>query len=277
MKKIIIAAASVVTFEALAFVGLKHSDNGRTSQSEVTENSQVAFYIGNELQTLSLNGKPTMHGDGFKIKKEKIHSTSDINYISTFTKEELSNLNLSKGYVFFQGIKSPFDDRWVYLERSMNNMDYNLCAFSPSENLKKIICTQDSNPTKNNFISHKPIAWSKEKNVIYTEAFEFGSVSEHEGIWECNIETGKFIRLNITSAYMSTPILSPDKSYFVYSGTSNIERDQLHGLADRLYLYDITQNKEKLIQESNGKYITLIGWIDKFDKSDIIDINSSEK
>ncbi len=239
--------------------------------------SDVAFYIGNELFTKSSKGDIKKLGTDLKIKKDKIASVDDVFYLSSFNEKDLKNLNVEDSLVFFQGINSPHNkSKWVYLERNLINMDYNLCLFDSSNKVKKILFNQDNNPTKNKFHALKPIAWSKNRNLIYLEALVFDSAFELEGIWEYNISTGESRKLNISGYYMSTPQLSADRKYFIYTGNSENEKDQLHGMADIIYRYDLIKYKESLIHINKGKFTSILGWINKTKITDFIGINEHD-
>src|SRR5690606_25774688 len=119
-----------------------------------------------------------------------------------------------------------------------NNMDYNLCLYDPIKKTKTVLFNQDKTPI-NSLNALKPIFWSNRKDVIFLEVIEFGSASQHEGIWEYNIYTGQFKKLNISKQYMITPFMSPERSKLLYSGTSDSEKDQLHGMVDQVYIFDL--------------------------------------
>ena len=237
------------------------------SSCSLTSAGQIAFYKENQLFITDIAGQTKNFGTDVKIKRNKIKNPLDYYTYSTMPKEVLMALPITKGMTFYSALKSQDGNCWLFVERILESYDYNFCMYDHKKKTKKIIFSQNSSPDKR--YAFKPIACSKSKNVYYLEALIFGSSTEHEGIWEYNITSKRFYRLPIDSAYLTTPIISPDRNFFVYGATSEIK--DLESKTDVIYKFDLQKNKEIQIVKDKQSFFSIIGWVEKsIKKSDII-------
>jgi hypothetical protein len=155
----------------------------------------------------------------------------------------LDEMKFSDGMAFYSALQSTESDTWIFVERNMNNSSFNLCSFDTIRNIKEIIFTQDNGPDSN--YAFNPIAWGNEKEIVYLEALVFGSATENEGIWSYNLMTKQFSKLSISSSYLITPIISPDRRYLIYGGTTDIRKD-LDSPLNLIFVYDLVTNSTLL-------------------------------
>jgi len=236
-----------------------------TSYAQVPHNVQpdgkdktlkIAFYKGDDLYTATIaSGENIFMGTKVKIKNNKLNNVSQI---VSYPEQISDNIKIPKSMVFFQGLKSPHDEKWIYLERTINGSAYNLWHYSTITGKKEIIFTNLDSPDLK--YAFNPIAWSESSDIIYFEAIEFDFANDHEGIWQYNITTGDAIKLNITNSYLTTPIISPDQTHFLYAATSNVPRDMIHGITDLLFVYNIKNKQENLMSKQKGAMHYPVGW-----------------
>ncbi|MFZ4414325.1 MAG: hypothetical protein ACOYOV_14675, partial [Bacteroidales bacterium] len=245
---------------------------GLASLFSVGQN-KFAYYHNNQLDISSIDGDTTNLGTNIKIKKEKKIETSSYYTYSFMSKDVLESMILSEGLDFYSALQSVDNlNEWIFVERDMKNTSYNLFYYNHFTKSKNLIFSQDnSQDSKYAFI---PFAWSKD--ILYLEAKVFGSATENEGIWSYNIKTKQFSKLQIISSYISTPIISPDGTKFIYGGTKDINKG-LNSPMNTLFLYDLNTNQEKMIVKDNNSWFSIIGWIkDDIQATDLIDIDVVE-
>jgi murein DD-endopeptidase MepM/ murein hydrolase activator NlpD len=68
-------------------------------------------------------------------------------------------------------------------------------------------------------------------------------------------------KLSISKDYFTTPMLSPDRNYFLYLNSNEPKRDLSHGYADEIKIYNIEEQKEKSTYREEGTPLKLVGWI----------------
>ena len=168
------------------------------------------------------------------------------------------NFAINKGWVFYTGIQSPYDQNtWLCLERTIIGNEFNLFLFDTKKGSKRILIN-NNNSFKN--AAFRPVCWSKDKNVVYFERIVFDNAFEHEGVFSYTINTAELKQLSISKKYMTTPLISIDRKYFTYSATSNEERDLVHGFGDQLIVFDLENNEETVLSEEAGAFHQILGW-----------------
>lgn len=169
----------------------------------------------------------------------------------------INNINISPNMFFSYGVKSPFNNNtWVYLEKTSMGSGFYVWLFNTFTNTKQQLFFNDVG-----IYGYKPIAWGTDSNTVYFEKFKFDNEDEHAGIIKYNLQSGEITPLYISSKYMTSPVISPDGRYLAYTVSSDVARDLVHGLADKLYVYDLQTNTEASIYNSSSStsYI-LLGW-----------------
>ncbi|WP_405205555.1 peptidoglycan DD-metalloendopeptidase family protein [Aquimarina sp. LLG6339-5] len=192
-------------------------------------------------------------------KKNTLEVVSKIDNIVLELKY-ISNLIVpTPSFDFFQGLQSPFDpDLWIYLEREQIGGAFKLQKVDLS-NKKQITLESKTNEDRKE-IALKPIGWTNHTNKIFVEGIYLDAAEEHEGIFIYDIVTKRIQQLPIPFQYTSTPLLSPERDRFVFSGSTNQNVDYLHGVSDLIYEYDIIKKKNKIILKSAGSHIQVLGW-----------------
>jgi murein DD-endopeptidase MepM/ murein hydrolase activator NlpD len=169
------------------------------------------------------------------------------------------SLQTQPGWDFIAGVQSSITKNVVYLECITIGRDYNVYLFNAATQEKILLFNQYTAPEKD--YAFKPIAWSAEDNMVYFEKFRVYSDLDHEGIWAYDINTRKATALPISSKYFSTPILSPDGQHFLYTKTNAALRDNLHGIADEVAVYEIATGKETSIIKNTNHAYQVTGWL----------------
>ncbi len=236
--------------------------------------NQFAFYKNStELYSSSTKGKTALLGKGVKIKRNKIRTASTYYSYSTMPKEVLNKIPIAAGMGFYSAIQSADGKNWLFVERNMDNGAYHLCAYDAERNTKNILVSPTNSPDTN--YAFRPVAWSGKRDVIYIEALVFGSASENEGIWSYNISTRQFAKLSITSAYLTTPVISPDGKCFIYGATADVKGPE--STINRIYIYDRQKNKETLLQKDDLASFSVVGWLGTDSKkSDILQFDEKD-
>ncbi|MES2139929.1 MAG: peptidoglycan DD-metalloendopeptidase family protein [Bacteroidota bacterium] len=218
--------------------------------------SPIAFQKNSKIfLQLPEKSKPAEELTNFTNLENKIWNED----VLVFFPEQVSqNLILQEGWVLFSAIQSPYDQtNWICLERTIMGNDFNLFLFDTNTGFKKILINNAN--SIGNYAFHA-LCWSANKNTIYLERLEFDTGYEHEGIYSYALETGELKQLAISNKYMTTPLISPDRKRFTYLATSDLERELIHGVADKLMVYTIENNEELLLSEETGSMHQVLGW-----------------
>jgi hypothetical protein len=190
----------------------------------------------------------------------KIIPTSNYFTFSEMPPEVLNSIQLSLGMVFYSAIRFSDGDDWLFAERNLESDSYTLCTYNVKTGEKRILFSEKSSPDTN--FAFKPAAWSKSSNLVYLEALIYGSPVENDGIWSYDLNNGKNDKIPITEDYLSTPLISPDGNFLIYIATDGSKKE-IHSAGTALYLYDLQQKKEKLIEKDNHHFYSIVGWVKK--------------
>ncbi|MBU0559165.1 MAG: peptidoglycan DD-metalloendopeptidase family protein [Bacteroidetes bacterium] len=222
--------------------------------------NKISFYKQNSYYIKEIKGAPEQVNWEYNQISQNIAYNAQVITPNLVAENFLNQIIITPGLTFFQGIVSPHDTSlFVYLERDMESLDYQLSLVNIENGSKKSLFNLRNRPDLR--FAFKPIGWTYDPDIILLEALEFGSATEHEGIWEYNISNGVARQLNVNSKYMCTPFISDDLTYLYYSGTSEENRDQLHGMSDILYVFNLKNNEEILVYQENGVFISPLGWL----------------
>lgn len=249
IKKIILCSLLVLAF----------SDSSHV----FAQQQQLSYYQGNHLHVVepeTRNKTVVTLGDENVLDTSNVIKTDRIVYQA----EDISSkLILPDGHLFYQGLQSPYDKAiWIYVERDMIGKAYRFWKYNVNSNTQELVFKNATGPSPN--YQYIPIGWSNDKDNVYLEAIDhFDTENLHEGIYQYNLETKKTQKLNIKDHYITTPILSVDRKLFAYSGSfsSGKNRDLIHGNAERLFVYNIDEHKEKMIVEEKGSSFIFSGWV----------------
>lgn len=168
------------------------------------------------------------------------------------------NFKTEDKFIFATGIPKEGTKQWLVLERALIGNDFILSTYDANTNRKQVLFDQSNRP-KGIANTPKPISWIG--NHILLEDFKPDFAQKHHGLWKFDLNTGAMNKINLTSQYLTTPELSSDGRYLLYSGVSSKKPDYLHGNANQLLCYDLELDKEMLIAESGG--IQVFGWSKK--------------
>lgn len=184
--------------------------------------------------------------------------------ISTFTATDLIinhssqtdiDLQLGDSMKVFQAVRSPHNkDVWI------------VGSWNPWESIYELYRLNNGRkhylPTGAGMDVYKPFAWSKDSHVVYCEVTNLNSTAEHQGIIELNIKTGRVKRLPVTDRYVTSPLISPDRDYLLYSKTDKVDFDQLHGIGSKVCCFNLaTQEESILLEDANG--IVPVQWYNR--------------
>lgn len=179
--------------------------------------------------------------------------------------------SIKEGNELYQAIKSPYENKWVYLETEFkgDGFEYSLIINDVKNGMQSLVFDQESSPL--NGYALAPFAWGSQKNKIFLEAKLIDGVTEHEGIYEFNLSTKELRQIKINPNYFSTPVLNAEKNILAYSVTLGMERNLVEGFANNIALFDLTLGKEKIIVSSGDAHYRIAGFPKaSFDKSNLI-------
>jgi len=173
-----------------------------------------------------------------------------------------TELLIPEAWVFYTAIQSPYDSKlWLCMERTIMGNNYHVFLYNTQTHARKSLMKQQG--SVNPQYAFRPLAWSQNANEVFIERLELDSHNKHEGVFVLGINDLKIKQLSISNNYMSTPLLSPDKKYFVYTATSEQPRELIHGIADKLIMYSIDNEKENVISDDEQSHYSVMGWYDK--------------
>ncbi len=221
------------------------------------QDAQIAFYNGNDLMNTNIKKYTTKNiGDNLRYEQENFVRPDKLAF---FPNDISPSLSTPKDWVFFQGLKSPYSNKWIYMERTEIGTEFSVWLYDANSGKKVLLVNQKTTPQEN--YSFKPIAWSADKSVFYLEMLKFNTDLDNEGIWKYDLKTNQMSKLSISKNYFTTPMISPDRNYFLYLNSNEADRDLLHGYADEIRIYNIKQQKEKSTYKKEGTPLQLVGWI----------------
>ncbi|HEX8659248.1 MAG TPA: peptidoglycan DD-metalloendopeptidase family protein [Hymenobacter sp.] len=227
------------------------------------QRAQAVFYQQDRLYAATANGQPKLLGKQLAAKAGRLAVTSTV---ALYPEQIDASLAVPAGMDFFQGLQSPHQPEWVYLERAQIGTAYNLWLYNATTRRKQLLFNQPDSPVAGYAL--KPIAWSADEHVLYLEALKFDTDREHEGVWSFDLRTRQVQRLMLASQYFSTPVLSPDRRQFLYAVSTSSERDLLHGFADEVAVYDLATATETVVAQQKNVPHSVAGWaVDPADAS----------
>ncbi|WP_298313571.1 peptidoglycan DD-metalloendopeptidase family protein [uncultured Aquimarina sp.] len=192
-------------------------------------------------------------------KKASLQITTSIDNIVQQVQNISNKVSTTPNFDFFQGLQSPYDlDIWIYLEREQIGGAFNLQKVNLKNN-KQTTLQSKANENRKDIVL-KPIAWTKNPNQIFVEALYLDAAEEHEGIFIYDLQTKNIQELVIPFQYTKTPLLSPQRDRFIFSGSTQKKLDRLHGVSDIIYEYKIQTKQSKTIIASEGNHIQILGW-----------------
>ncbi|CAM1344976.1 peptidoglycan DD-metalloendopeptidase family protein [Tenacibaculum amylolyticum] len=185
------------------------------------------------------------------------------------TEKEISDKEIvSESFDFFQGLQSPYDPNlWVYLEREQIGNGYRFKTINTVLNEEKILIQKNSQEKQS--LAYKPIGWTNHIDEIFVEALFLDAAEQHEGIFILNLKTKELRKIPITFSYVRTPLLSPDRKQFLFTGTLDEKVDFLHGHTDVLYKYSLSSKTALVVTQSKGAHMHVFGWKEQLEQKTI--------
>ncbi|MBU1679684.1 MAG: hypothetical protein KKD86_12685, partial [Bacteroidetes bacterium] len=148
--------------------------------------NKISFYKQNSYYIKEIKGAPEQVNWEYNQISQNIAYNAQVITPNLVAENFLNQIIITPGLTFFQGIVSPHDTSlFVYLERDMESLDYQLSLVNIENGSKKSLFNLRNRPDLR--FAFKPIGWTYDPDIILLEALEFGSATEHEGIWEYNI------------------------------------------------------------------------------------------
>ncbi|MBD2770416.1 peptidoglycan DD-metalloendopeptidase family protein [Hymenobacter sp. BT664] len=219
------------------------------------QRAQAVFYQQDRLYTAAPKGQPVLVGKQLATKPGRLAATTTV---ALYPHEIDASLTIPADMVFFQGLQSPHQPEWVYLERAEIGNAYNLWLYTTTTRRKQLLFSQPDSPVAGYAL--KPIAWSADQHVLYLEALKFDTDLEHEGVWSFDLRTRQVQRLALAPKYFSTPVLSPDRQQLLYAVSTSARRDLLHGFADEVAVYDLATSTETIVAQQKDVPHSVAGW-----------------
>ncbi len=274
MKKILLT--SIIVLMAIGGIGLFIKKTNKDALTSLTTNHNnqpliekskkdkedylISFYINNQVFCVNLSsdgnfGSPKIIQNEAEIKlleMEKYYTTS------LMPKNVFESLPISDNMIFYSGLQSNLDPNfWVYTERIDQGETYNVKTFNTLTKESKTLFNNENSP--NSEYAFKPFAISNDNSKVYLEGLVFGSYLNNVEIWELNLNTRIFRKLNVDPNYNITPRISFDGKYLLYSA-SPFPND-VHSPSNHLNVLDLEENKEIQIYANEKAYVGVKGWI----------------
>ncbi|WP_345237315.1 peptidoglycan DD-metalloendopeptidase family protein [Hymenobacter saemangeumensis] len=219
------------------------------------QEARATFYQQDRLYEVLPHQNPTLLGQQVAAKPGRLTSAS---VVVLYPQDIDARLTVPAGHVFFQGLQSPHQPEWVYLERAEIGTAFNLWLYNTQTNHKQLLFTQQDSPVPGYAV--KPIAWSADRSVLYLEALKFDTDLDHEGVWSFDLRTRQVQQLALAPKYFTTPLLSPGRDKFLYTVSTEQERDLIHGFADEVVVYDLATRTETVVAQQQGVPHAVAGW-----------------
>lgn len=221
-------------------------------------NYSIAFYKNQELFSVHFSDGKTGEPSPLSIQNYKVERHSKYFTMSLMPEEILRAIPISPNMIFYSGLQSNIDENlWLFVERNVETTTYNLCLYNHSSKTKSILFSQSNSPEVR--YAFKPIAWSDNSSTVYLESIDFGSSTEHEGIWEYNLSTKTVRRININSNYSTTPLISYDGRYFLYCATT--AKKDIHVPSTQVLVFDLGTNREVVIAKDEKASFVMAEWL----------------
>lgn len=219
--------------------------------------AQLIFKKSEEINYINYNSSNSTIISNTAFNDTVFESLREPNQLVREPKGVSDKLEIEGHYVFYTAIQSPTNSNyWLCMERTIMGTAFKLYLYNKNVNTKKVIIENKSTEAT---YAYRPVAWSNNSDVVYIEKIVLDDAYEHEGIFELNLLSGTLKELGITGKYMTTPILMPNKKQFMYLATSAIERDLVHGVADKLMNYTIQTEEETLVSEDLNVPYSILG------------------
>lgn len=229
---------------------------------QINDVGQVLVYQNdNTLFLHSINSNSNTSLDAETLKTLELNILSENDWVRS---PEIisSELLIPDGWVFYTGIQSPYNSNlWLCMERTIMGNNFTLFLYNNQSHVRKTLLKQEGSINPN--YAFRPLAWSHNTDEVYIERLELDSHNKHEGIFVLNVNGLEIKQVPITNNYMSTPVLSPDKKYFVYTATTEQPRELVHGKANKLIVYTIDNEQESVIKHEVTTSYSVLGWYDK--------------
>ncbi len=177
--------------------------------------------------------------------------------------EVLSSARIpSEGYDFFQGIQNPHaTSKYIYMEREQVGAGFRIWEFDATTREQNLLLEKSNDLWSE--LAFKPIAFTKNSDEVYLEALYLDAAEEHEGVWLLNTTSKKMQKLAVPHGYVRTPLLSPDRKQFVFTGSLDKTIDYLHGTPDVINSFDIRSGEYKTLLATKGVPLKVVGWKDQ--------------
>ncbi|MGB3180753.1 MAG: peptidoglycan DD-metalloendopeptidase family protein [Cyclobacteriaceae bacterium] len=228
----------------------------QTPQAIFYKNDRLYSSTGSEADVKSL-------GQGMKVRQASLAETSTVAH---FPAQMETQPVIADGYVFFQALKNPYGDQWLYMERERMGTGYSLYLFDTATGDKSLVFHQDKAPDRS--FAFRPIAWSSNPDEVYIEAVILNSPWNHEGVWRYNLVSGKSVKVISGDQTVSTPVISPDRKSFLYLGTTGDKKNDIHYTADEVRTYSVEQNKAAVLSREAGVPHYVTGWVTRKTSAD---------
>jgi len=218
------------------------------------QSDQLIFFEHDTLNALELSSSNiTTLGTGIWPADENMLKTDPI----VFSKPDLG-FSLRTEEHFLQGIRSPHvPDKLYYSDIPNVQEAAKLYQYETSTQSKLVVFNENQVPNAGH--SFLPIGFGADPDIIYLQEMDILTNEEYLGVWEYRFSTNNFQKLGIAANYMSTPVLSSDRTKLYYTAASNPNRDVVHGLADLLMEFNLTTSTEKTLYQSSGNQIVFLG------------------
>lgn len=242
--------AMVFTYTVLLNFILVISMFGQDNRS----NENIVVYEGNELTTINLFDKKKL-----TLGTDLWPQSDDLKTDYIVYKAAENEIDIDADNLFVTGIRSLQQaDLWYSATKDIFENSVELVEYNTTTKTSRLILGPKEGPETD--VSLFPIAIGSDPNILYLQGTNYNSFEEYLGVWEFNMKTKQFKKLKLRENYMTTPLISKDRTRLIYTASSNETRDVVHGLADLLIAYDLATDTETVLYKSNEKQLRLMGF-----------------
>jgi len=225
------------------------------------EKNQAFNLVYKDVSELILLGK----NGATKLGKNNIVDAADLvrenRYLNIYD-NIVNQIQLSKNYVFFNAVISPFSGKIAFVERVLYKPIWNLRIYDPVNNTYELVYNEKNCPIAG--ICPRPIGWSNNDNLLL-DGFDINVGIENQGLWQYTFENNSLNPVVTKGKYIGTPLVTPNGESFLYTASSEPTKDILHGITDEIWVKDFNSSTDKLFK--SGASFSLKGWTTKSGES----------
>ncbi|MEM9326899.1 MAG: peptidoglycan DD-metalloendopeptidase family protein [Bacteroidota bacterium] len=241
----------------------------------ISAGAQIPFlYLDNN--TLLRTGAPSNQSAGRGESPEVLAEGKEVlrsdlsqptQYVHTSQLPEYAQV--SADMYLHAGLMLPSGDI-VHVEQDLYMTGHFNFYLSSADGSRQLVFSDADDVVPDHFVP-APFDYISDRKVLF-EMMNIEELNDHAGVYTYDLETGVLDRLPITKHYISTPILSPDKSQLIYGAMDDRYFDGydhfVHGSATSIDGFHLGTWQEKVMVR--GEHLIPLGWSKKQEKLHLV-------